>query len=256
MSDKKTPLFDAYSLRARYFPAIIALLPLAGLLLLFHDGWWELLEKAAIAAIVGAALSYLVANVARSRGRLYETSFLERTGGWQSTLLLRHSNDAIDGLTKARYHTALGDVSGLLLPSESEERADPEAADKIYRSATQVLIERRRDPAFSILHSENTAYGFWRNLIGIRPIALGLSAAVAVVALAMFFVADPDFSSWTAFRSGGLANIQYLVIVALEGLYAGLFLLIVRDDVLLDSARAYAFALFKTLDSAPASRAD
>ncbi|TAM75556.1 hypothetical protein EPN44_08930 [bacterium] len=244
----KFQLFDLYSLRARFFPAVLALLALGGLVILFSDSILKSVPNAASFTVVFAAVGYLLANIVRHRGKTYEDSFLARTGGWQTTVLLRHGDETIDHVTKSRYHRALEDLSGMLLPTMEEENTSHEDADSAYRSATKVLIERRRGSEFSILHAENAAYGFWRNLTAIKPIALVLAILAVAIIIAALVVHGTTGASWTTFLSSMFSNRRGVEALAYEIVYIIVLLLIVSDHAVLVSARTYAEALFRTLD--------
>jgi len=244
-------LFDPYSRRARFFPALLALLPLAGLLILFPGNPFENISRTAWIAFVAAALAYLTASFARNCGKKYEASFLKRTGGWQTTVLLRHRDETIDRLTKSRYHHALHGLSGVPLPTSQAELQAPDEADQAYRSATKVLIERRRGKEFRTLHSENAAYGFWRNLAALRPITVCLSFLMIAIALVMFLEHDKNIASLSAVVASLFAYPQGVQTIAYEILCILVSMFVVNDHVVLTSARTYAEALFKTLDAEP-----
>jgi hypothetical protein len=66
------------------------------------------------------------------------------------------------------------------LPDRESEVREPERADRLYDEAVAVLRERTRETSrFPLIFAENIEYGFRRNSLGLRPIAL----AIAVVAL-------------------------------------------------------------------------
>ncbi len=254
MKERALP-FDAYSLRARFFPALLAVLPLFGLVVLFGEGLLDgdLLkgaEKLAISAVILSALAYFAADIARRRGRTYESAFVIRHG-WQTTVMLRHRDPSIDATTKKRYHRALRELSKVNLPTESKEAADPAAADEAYRSATKVLLEHRRGEQYKIQLGENALYGFWRNLVAMRSVALSLAGAVAFLAAALLLTSDRNFSSMHAFWTAAAEYSANLRTLTFEITYTVLYLLFVREGVVLEAARTYALALLRTLDTPP-----
>ncbi|MFH4385534.1 hypothetical protein WAJ74_22450, partial [Acinetobacter baumannii] len=56
------------------------------------------------------------------------------------------------------------------MPSQQEEIADPNMADSIYNEAMTWLRGKTRDE--KILFNENINYGFMRNSLGLKWIAL------------------------------------------------------------------------------------
>ena len=73
-------------------------------------------------------------------------------------------------------------------PTAAEEEKDQTAADAFYEQAGTWLRENTRDTKkFSILFGENVTYGYRRNLLGLKWIALGLNLAVAVVCGALLW---------------------------------------------------------------------
>jgi len=102
---------------------------------------------------------------------------VNRRGGQPSLLFLRHRDKSINAPTKQRYHALLRS-RGLPVSTKEEEAADPTAADGLYQSAIDWLLEQTRDTRkFSLLLNENIDYGFRRNLLGLKPIALVVSVA-------------------------------------------------------------------------------
>jgi hypothetical protein len=102
---------------------------------------------------------------------------VNQRGGQPSLLFLRHRDTSINGPTKQRYHALLRS-RGLPVCTKEEEAADPTAADGLYQSAVDWLLEQTRDARkFSMLLNESIDYGFRRNLLGLKPIALVVSIA-------------------------------------------------------------------------------
>ena len=107
--------------------------------------------------------------------------------------MLRHADVRLDKLTKDRYHGFLSDsILGLTLASPEDERENPEWADEGYESANRWLLEQTRNQAwFDLLFTENVNYGFRRNLLGLKPIALGVDT------ISMLLVIGVAAGSWT-----------------------------------------------------------
>ena len=106
-------------------------------------------------------------------------------GGLPTELLLSWSDTTIEAPTKHAYHKALQRfVPDIALPGPKEEQADRAAAMDRYRAAVRRLIEARRGPAHHLILNENISFGFWRNMLGMRWIAI-LLALFSMVALVL-----------------------------------------------------------------------
>ena len=122
------------------------------------------------------------------------------------------------------------------MPTEAEERASPAAADVRYDLAAASLRDLTRDGSrFALVAEENADYGFRPgNFLGLRPLALWVSALVLVVSLAM-----------TAVQS----DTSYLpaVLVAVFGL--GVWTALVRPSWVEVAADRYALRLLETVET-------
>jgi hypothetical protein len=171
--------FDPYDWNARLRPALFTLLPALLLPAVWFGQVWTVYGSL-VTLLTTCGLTYLLARLARYRGRSLEKRLVSQRGGQPSLLFLRHRDTSINGPTKQRYHALLRS-RGLPVSTKEEEAADPTTADGLYQSAIDWLLEQTRDKRkFSILLNENIDYGFRRNLLGLKPIAL-------VVAIVAFF---------------------------------------------------------------------
>lgn len=175
-------LFDPYNRVARLYPALLAIAPILCSTIVVFPSLVSNISRSTAAAFGLSCLAYFLASLARSRGKTIEERLLAKWGGWPTTVMLRHGDDRIDPVTKARYHAALATLCpDLTMPSAVDEQNAPSGADDIYRSATKRLIEMRRGPEYAMLHRENASYGFRRNMLGLKPIALVVAAIAALV---------------------------------------------------------------------------
>ncbi len=170
-----------YVRRARLYPAMIVVLPLALAAICIFP---SISSLSILLTCVGyCGLSLLIAELGRDGGKALEPSLFENWGGKPTTQLLRHSDTRLDPQTTARYHanlTAL--IPRLALPSAVQESNNPTGADDVYESCTKFLRERTRDKTqFPLVYSENVSYGFRRNLLGMK----GAGIAVSIVSLLM-----------------------------------------------------------------------
>lgn len=187
-------LFDPYNRQARLYPALLTLLPA----IFSAIAWFPTLLVGTLAGTILSAFAicggmYLLADLARSKGKQLEPGLLQAWDGWPSTRLLRHRDGDLPAASKARYCHTLSTKMGSQWPSAAEERLNPTVADDFYRSATDWLREQTRGPEYSRLLIENISYGFRRNLLGLRPVGLSLSA----ITLASTIIGLGHLSGWS-----------------------------------------------------------
>lgn len=173
---------DAYDIRSRYQPGLLAVAPVAVAVIGFG-----LNEAAWVAALAGLALAvglpFFVAGVVRSAGLRTQKRLYRSWNGSSTQRLLRHSGREASAADRFRWHTSLSRLTGLALPTPEQELNDPGGADDTYDSVTAVAREATRGDAFPLVAAENQNYGYWRNMVGLRPVGLTLSIAGAVVLL-------------------------------------------------------------------------
>jgi hypothetical protein len=176
-------LFDDYNRQARLYPALLALLPLLIALLAWFPDLVTTNIGTTLVTIAGSCgVLFGLTVFSRSCGKRTEKRLLQAWGGWPTTLWLRYADDHLPGPTKKRYHKALTRrVPDLRMPTEAEERDNPQAADESYRSGTEWLKEYARGKDFPLVLKENIEYGFRRNMRGIRSFAVA-AVAIALVA--------------------------------------------------------------------------
>jgi hypothetical protein len=242
--------FGPYEIKARLFPAFLAMLApaavAAAMIGLDYGSASRLLP-----VLSATGVFFLVAAVTRSLGRRLERSSFAKWGGAPSTQLLRHSDSSVDPVTKARYHAFLSSAIGQDLPSPAVEAHDPGVADKVYESAVLWLRSRTSDTGqFRVLFHENIAYGFSRNGQALRPLAIALSVLAGLwLCLATGIQSPGDVQ-----RASSVVHLLLAVCAASTAIWLGYF----REANTKQAGFAYAHALLRTCDSlpAPASRAE
>ncbi len=175
--------FDTYSLKARIFPALIAGLPtlalLSGVVPWDHFGLSQV-----TAGTMGVVLLFAFADVARRTGRAVQA----KLGSGTTPELWHRNNGEIATGAKDRYRAYVAKQIRLAAPTEEQEQTTPRDADDFYNTAGNWLREHTRDQKkFTILFAENITYGFRRNLLGLKPVALGFNAVVLAVSLAILY---------------------------------------------------------------------
>lgn len=224
-------VFDAYSLRARLFPAIIAAAPaLAALTLLIS--WKSLDLSNAIATMAVLVLLFAIADFARARGRAVERALYFQHGGMPSITMFRRSDPTIDVGSKERYRAFLAAKLGAVAPSPDQELADQHAADAFYEQCGVWLRQNTRDTKkFPILFTENVTYGFRRNLLGVKWLALGLNLLVVGICALLLWR-----TSWALETEQGKRTSVVLIVAVAHAIY---MLLGVRQSAVWDASRAY-----------------
>ena len=184
--------FDTYDLYARVFPSYLAIAPVVlTLAAVLPDGLN--LQLGGAAAVVFIPLAFLAGQVTADLGKRLEKRLWLKWGGAPTTRFLRHANSEFNQTTKRRIHEKLRSL-GLYIPLAEEEKSHPQEADGYYESCVAELIRQTRDRnRFPHVFRELTAYGFRRNLLGLKPIGLPLSSLAFGFSL---------WRVWVTLRSG------------------------------------------------------
>ncbi|WP_262048160.1 hypothetical protein [Bradyrhizobium sp. Bra78] len=228
----KNPL-DAYTMKARLVPAIIAGAPAFAFAAIFVS-WGKIGLTHAIAGTALTVLFAAFADVARRRGKAIEPKLIERMGGLPTTTTLRHRDETYDADAKAGFHAFIAAKLAKPAPTKEEEIADPTAADNYYARGVSWLRENTRDAKkFEILLNENISYGFRRNLLGLKLPGFILNAVIIATCLAIFW------HRWPIDLSNGFDTklLAVVVIAVLHALYLALF---VTEAGVFEAARTYA----------------
>lgn len=224
---------DAYTMKARLVPAIIAGAPAFAFAAIFVS-WASLGFTHLIAATALTVLFAVFADVARRRGKAIEPKLIEKMGGLPTTTTLRHLDETYDENTKAGFHAFLAAKLGTPAPTKEEEAADPADADSYYSRGATWLRENTRDAKkFDILLNENISYGFRRNLLGLKIPGFLLNAAIVVACLALFWY------RWPIDLANGFDGklLAVVVIAVLHAIYLAVF---VTEAGVFEAARTYA----------------
>jgi hypothetical protein len=231
----KTGKLDEYAVKARVFPAFLAVLPLgvcAAQFVGFGSG-----VAAGCSAFGGTALlSFVLAQWSRDAGKSKERALYELWGGKPTTAHLRHRDATVGPMLKRRRHQRLQRLApDLVLPSVSAEAEDPVEADDRYETVTRVLIQRTRDKEkYHVLFQELIDYGFRRNTWGLKIVGLGVLIASLVFSVILCVLKY-------RFTYNALATGSFLFLLA------G-WTFIVTPDWVYRAANTYAERLFDALD--------
>lgn len=202
---------DPYERQARLWPALLALVPLFVTVGTIYGPRVSALSNVLTLAIACGVL-YLLAQMSRDRGKALEAALFAEWGGIPTTQLLRHRDPTIEGMTKSRYHTFLSRKLGQPLPDSQQEAADPKAADDSYKSGVRWLLNHTTDhERFQLLFKENISYGFRRNALGLKPVAILIAMACGIFVLAKSDVVSS--SGWNSAAFSMLPEEAWLILV-------------------------------------------
>lgn len=234
-------VFDAYSLRARLFPAIIAAAPAFAALALLIS--WKSFELSnAIATIAVLVLLFAIADFARSRGRAIEPILYAEQGGMPTITMFRRNDPTIDDGTKERYREFLGNKLSVTVPSAEAEQADQATSDSFYEQCGVWLRQNTRDTKkFPLLFHENLTYGFRRNLFGVKWFALALNLVVITICLLLL-----RQDSWSWETDLGKRITVVLLVAAIHATY---IFFVVRKTAVFDASRMYARELILSCEA-------
>jgi len=237
---------DAYTLRARLFPAIIGAAPaLAALALLIS---WKSLELSNIIATVGIlVVIYALADWARKQGRKIEPVLYAQMGGKPSVTMMYRSDGTIDSASKDRYRDFLAAAVKSPAPTQLDEVQNPAATNAFYELAGTWLRESTRDTKrFAILFNENVTYGFRRNLLGLKWPALVLNVVVVGICAVILWYNAP-------INLGDDLTRRVLVVLVVAATHALYICLIVTRRGVMDASRTYARQLILSCEALMAS---
>jgi|TARA_B100001059_G_scaffold15579_2_gene12701 hypothetical protein len=231
--------FDTYSLKARVFPALISGLPLLILLFMLVP-WDHLALSQVIASSIGFVLIFAFADLARHRGKKLQ----ERLGtGETPDQWLRGNRDVPEG-SKDRYRGFVAEQLALTAPTLEEEQSGSELSADFYQSANAWLREQTRDhSAYPLLFAENITYGFRRNLLGLKSIALVCNLLVLLSCAGILYFESGYFAA--------LPNVEEKVYIAVAAalLHSAYLMTAVNELALREASRAYGRQLILSCES-------
>jgi hypothetical protein len=136
-------------------------------------------------SLLALSLTTYAALATRRAGIKAQALLFAHWGGAPTTSRLRYRDNPNAGEVSRRHREverALG-VS-LCLPDQSQEQADPLAADVEYDAAMRRIMGKVRDyPSARLVRMENRNYGYARNLYGLKR--YGIICAVVVLVLCL-----------------------------------------------------------------------
>lgn len=244
MPDTNNP-FDEYTFRARLIPVLwVYVIPVMGFLC-----WLPAFSPAqlALAALLPVVITAMFSQLGRDQGKALEPKLFADWGGQPSVQLLRYRDGREPKDALARYRSKLQTINpNIQWPTELEELADPNEADRRYFSICLFLRETTRNKStFPVLFNENVNYGCRRNLLGMRSsgILLSLLGTLSSV-LAMIVGMKEDSFDVPAVP---------LVVTILNAFLFSWWCLRINSEWVRVAAFAYAERLVGSCDSLPVS---
>lgn len=176
---------------------LIALAPALLTAVAFTEFKIDWVAKCSAATLIYGVLSLLLSFYSRQAGQVVEARLKTKWKGvMPSVMILRHRDDVVDAITKARVHKVLAKVvAGSKAPTAAQETQYPDECDVTYRAWSEHLrITARVDSSkFPHVSNENTQYGFMRNLRGLKPFALFVLILCLGASVGLFILSG---SSW------------------------------------------------------------
>jgi hypothetical protein len=172
---------DIYDYKTRLYPVFLAtIFPLFTMWTIFPNPTMSFgIFTGATAFASIKALSFLgcfklMSSLIREKGKRIEVKLFNKWGGKPTTLMLMFTTTSLDSVTVARYRKTLENkIPNFNFISKDQEIKEQNHAIAACESAVRWLREATRDSKkYPFVFIENVNYGFRRNLLGIKPIAL------------------------------------------------------------------------------------
>lgn len=226
---------DNYSIRARYFPAVLSALP-------FFVIWFYLsknenlrdlgsfLLNIKLFGISGISFSlvflYFYSLMAREISMVFQRKYFtgQDAGGFPTVYLMMYADDTLSKSYKEKYRERVRRLFSFELLDKDQEESDVVEARKRLDEAAGLVRQHVKD-GYLVLH-HNVQFGFFRNFLGgtvVSMVFCVIGTAIAIVYL------DSN-------------RVMIFVLLILLGLYLSVFLF--RKNILYYNGEAYAKQLF------------
>jgi hypothetical protein len=191
--------FDAYELRARYFPAVLLAAPLLTTVQLSFPGAQESIGQLIETAGLALALIYVMSLYVRHAGRRIQPRLWSAWNGAPSTRFARWRDPTLSLSQKKLLHDSVGANFGMKLPTSDEEATDKGSADSLISEAfDRARSYLRTNDASGLVAKQNAEYGALRNLLAVRRVFTIESSACMIMSLVLWFVFHSSGYLWAA----------------------------------------------------------
>lgn len=231
--------FDLYTVKARLAPAIITVAPAIALLVAVLD--LRSFDATQLWATIGlVVVLFALSNVSREAGRRVQNRVYRDNGGWPTFDPIYYSDRTFSDEAKLRYLSFLSKQLRRPYPTMEKATSDPLSARQFYNEAATWLREATRDTTqYRIIYDENITYGYFRNMLGLKWIALMMNLAVSLTCLLILYGYIQLFNDATA-------SLPYVLTVsALHFVYV---LFGVSDARMREASKRYARQLLLACD--------
>lgn len=195
---------DRYDRKARLQPALWIVTPPLLLLAVWLPELRTLSGGGGVAVGTVVVMTFLI-SWTRHLGRNVQSKIDNDRGARPSTILLRHGEARLANLTRKRCHDVLRQ-NGFTIPTAQEQKVDPVSADQVLVACVDWMLESTRGD--HLLLEANIEYGFRRNLLGVRPVALCVLLACLILDVAALLFRSSV--THTQMASGALLAGAYL----------------------------------------------
>jgi hypothetical protein len=197
--------------------------------------------------MLACGVPLLLSRIARDLGKALEQRLNIQWGGQPTTILLRHQDATVNGLTKKEYHRIIGQGIGKSPPTPGAEAKNLEQADTFYRAGTAWLISKTQDTKkHALVFRENKHYGFQRNLRGLKGIGIFFAfVTFAISVLQLYIHAGASNELGPLLQA---MSIQLIVPMTISGVMLLSWILLVTEKSVQRAGFAYADRLIRTCD--------
>ncbi len=166
---------DDYSIKARFMPAFVCMLPFL-IFICFEFDITNDLEKSKYWLFpIYVTIIWSLSYISRDLGKKIENKHIMKNNYFPTTYMLSFECPTFDSYTLKRYHHILNKkIPNLNLPlSLEEEKNDPNSLEK-YNSAINWLRNNANSnrAKYPLVYKELVKYGFCRNLLGIKLLSI------------------------------------------------------------------------------------
>lgn len=231
-------IFSLYIFQARIVPGIALLAPciffINYVIIKFNV---EIIVPIVLTNIFFAVFITIIANIVRDIGKRAEEKLFAEWEGAPTTRFLRYRNDEYNKYNKERVKRYFKmRFNGIKMPTEDDERKNPEDADEKYKAYVNELRALTRIHSKNyLLPAENRNYGMWRNLWAIKIHAIVLNILIPVAAI-IFRIFMPKI----------IDNIMLIVFLIISLVLALFWILLVTKKKIKLVSECYAKSLFET----------
>ncbi len=181
-------LVDEYDRKARLIPGTLLGFPVAVAVVALGLKSQPVIAFA-VGLLSGIGGIYVIVNAVRTRGVPTQESLFQERGGAPTTHALRHTDSEWPDARRNQWRSDLAKATGISLPTAAQENADPTGADGTIETAIARLRKLTSDKRkFGLVFQENRNFGYERNILALRPIALPVCLVCLLILVGMLAI--------------------------------------------------------------------